>query len=436
MLDALLEKLGGLLPKNFIIAAFFPVLLFAGANGVMCYLTVPRFREWAGRYAALDAGQQAFYGIPVLIVVAVAAYIFSMLNLSLRRALEGEPPLLPDRVKDWLKRQLTVRQRHKLRRLEAQLKESERFWWRLKRLVDGKEGKGDGLESILTKAYTAGTAQAAACDYAPDKSAAAAVAELAKRREENREITAQELSDAVGQLAAELGKCNVGRQKPGDPDYENKRELNEDFEALREVIRYAVSRAEEEYATRYNQREYNYSRYKLSPTTMGNVAESVRGYARSRYAMNLDPFWLRVQKLVLDDKDFYASLLDAKTQLDFLVSLCWLTAAFTAFWLVYLLYLRQSVWLFLGIGLAGPALAFMWYKIAVQSYLAFADVLRTVLDLYRFKLLDALNIKRPANRQEEQKTWRSLSQVIGYGGADPLDYKAEAKEAPPKTGAT
>src|SRR5215204_3769046 len=89
MLGTLLEKLGTLLPKNFIIANLFPMLLFAGINGLMLYWMSDRFRLAVQNYFAMSAGSQALIGFPILIVITLTAYIFSTLNLFQREILEG-----------------------------------------------------------------------------------------------------------------------------------------------------------------------------------------------------------------------------------------------------------------------------------------------------------------------------------------------------------
>src|SRR4029078_12414129 len=90
MLGTLLEKVGTLLPKNFIIANLFPMLLFAAIDSLMLYWLSGRFRSAVQNYFAMDAGEQALIGFPILIAVTLAAYIFSTLNLLQRELLEGQ----------------------------------------------------------------------------------------------------------------------------------------------------------------------------------------------------------------------------------------------------------------------------------------------------------------------------------------------------------
>src|ERR1044072_6410042 len=108
MLSTLLEKLGTLLPKNFIIANFFPMLLFAAMNGLMLYWMSDRFSMAVDKYFGKDAGNQALIGFPILIVITLAAYITSTFNLLQRELLEGR------NLPDFLKKRLTAGQQRRL----------------------------------------------------------------------------------------------------------------------------------------------------------------------------------------------------------------------------------------------------------------------------------------------------------------------------------
>src|SRR5262245_64604892 len=100
MLGTLLEKIGTLLPRNFIIANFFPILLFAAMNGLMLYWMSDRFHQGVQHYFAMDAGPQALIGFPILIAITLAAYVFSTFNLLQREILEGRygPKPLKERL--------------------------------------------------------------------------------------------------------------------------------------------------------------------------------------------------------------------------------------------------------------------------------------------------------------------------------------------------
>jgi hypothetical protein len=403
VLSTLLEKLGTLLPKSFVIANFFPMLLFVALNGLMLFWMSNSFRETVANYLALSPARQAFIGFPILIAITLAAYISSTLNLVQREILEG---------------------RHLPAPLKAGLSASQQWRKTLSndQFVQVRVARRD-LRSLkgsarLLAARQRGKSEQAVCTYSVDSDAAKAIFAIDRRRIRYEPILAADLEKAIALLADQLAQCPVDQLDPADQDYDNKVLLDRDHRALLECLEYAVEQVENDYTALFNYKEFNYSRFRLAPTAMGNIAESVRSYAKSRYSMNLDPFWSRLQKILVNDEKFYSMLVDAKTQLDFLISLFWVTVCFTIIWTVQLLYFRNSILAFLLVALGGPILSFLWYRIALQNYRAFADILRTSIDLYRFDLLDSFHIERPGGNVAERETWIRLNQLIGFGDAD------------------
>lgn len=400
MLGTLLEKLGTLLPKNFIIANLFPVLLFAAVNGLMLYWMSDSFRLAAQRYFAMGAASQALIGFPILIVITLAAYIFSTLNLFQREFLEGH--YLPEP----LAQVFTAGQQRRADESANKFLEKTEQRRAFKRL--------NGVKN-LRAARASGNQTSDTCVYSEESDAALAVAALEKKRLQYDRIGAEEFEIALGLLEQELSSCPVDVRASGDADLENKLLLNRDQIILIGCLDYIERRLENDYVALFNKRQFNFSGFKVAPTAMGNIAESVHGYARSRYEMNLAPLWSRLQKILIDDDKFYSTLVDAKTQLDFMISLFWVTVCFTVIWTIELIVLRRSLIAFLLVAIGGPVLSIIWYKIALQNYLAFADICRTAVDLYRFKLLDSLNVQRPRGNVHERQTWIQLNQLIGHG---------------------
>src|SRR5262249_28614214 len=140
-----------------------------------------------------------------------------------------------------------------------------------------------------------------------------------------------------------------------------------------------------------------------------------QSYATTRYNLNLDLHWSRLQKAVRRDDASWAIIQDSKTQLDFLINSCWLTIGWTAVWSVALLLRGYHPWVFLAVSLGGPLIARVWYLVAVEQYRAFADLLRTSVDLFRFDLLKDLRLALPADLLDERYLWDELNQVTAYG---------------------
>jgi len=408
MLGTLLDKLGGLLPRSFIVSSFFPVLIFATLNGAMLYRFSPSFKRVFEAYFALDASKQATYGVGILIAISFVAYIFSTLNLYLRELLEGKHFA----GFTTLQTLMVAEKQRQLDALKDSLERSKRQHFLLQK-------RYPEWFKRLEDAYRAANKPNVDNKYSAQSPVAIMISKLKTERTRNVLITAQRFEDAVSAFEQETKSYPTVAEGSTPGDRENRRKLDEDHTNLRFLIYYSQAIAQNNYVEVFNQIEFQYSRYKVNATSMGNIAESVRSYARSRYEINLDSFWSRLQKSIQSDEKFYATLIDAKTQLDFLVSLFWLTAVFTIIWLAVLLYGRTSWLAFVLVGVIGAGLAYLWYAIAKQNYLAFADILRTSIDLFRFDLLEGLHVRLPSSSDHERKTWGQLNYLIGYG--DPTE---------------
>jgi len=407
VLGTLLERVGALLPKSFTISNLFPMLMFAAVNGLMLYWMSGRFREVVHDYLSQPAGKQALIGFPILIAIALAAYIFSATNLLQREILEGKY------LRDGVRRRFTAGQQ---KRIEDDKKEFADVRDNRQRLQDLD------AQNRFRKARQKGKESNKGCEYSASNAAAKELAVLNQKRLEYKVITAEDFEQPIALLEDEFKKCWVDKTDATELETAAANLLDEHMMMLLDRLDFAKKEAEAAYVALYNKREFNYSRYRVAPTAMGNIAESTRSYARSRYAMDLDAFWSRLQTVVVDDEKFYSSLVDTKTQLDFTLSLFWLTVCFTAIWTVELLILRKSILAFVLVAVGGPVLSILWYQIALQNYRAFADVLKTSIDLYRFDLLARLRAERPRGNEHERQIWGNLNSVIGYGEPGQLVY--------------
>jgi hypothetical protein len=75
----------------------------------------------------------------------------------------------------------------------------------------------------------------------------------------------------------------------------------------------------------------------------------------------------------------------------------------------------QAMDLFLGIAVVGPLLAYVWYRVALQNYRAFANLLCASVDLFRTDLLKALRVPLPANAEQERLIWETIEQRLVFG---------------------
>src|SRR5712691_3364814 len=99
MLSNLLDKLGALLSKSFVIGSFIPVLIFAFLNGALLYWNASWFRGGWAESQLFDA-KAGFVMGAILIGLAVTAYVLSSVSVFLREVLEGKHfrPFLPKKL--------------------------------------------------------------------------------------------------------------------------------------------------------------------------------------------------------------------------------------------------------------------------------------------------------------------------------------------------
>lgn len=121
-------------------------------------------------------------------------------------------------------------------------------------------------------------------------------------------------------------------------------------------------------------------------------------------------------------------------QLDFLVLCVFLSAVSTAVWLVVLPIWAGAGWLLPAVAVLGLLLTRLFYLAATENYVAFGELVRSSIDLYRFDLVDALRVARPRSLRDERVLWDALQRVSAAGqeGID-LSYRHPdpAKEPQP-----
>jgi hypothetical protein len=388
MLSALLDRLGALLSKYFIIGSFMPVLIFAFLNGVLLYFNSDRFRGFVK--PDLSGLQAGFAIATILIVLAVVAYGLSSISFFLREVLEGKHVinLLPSKLFQSVQRDRReeVSQSYESARGVAARIAKLRPEWRdkLKKTADEGANKHKGKMTY-------------------DGKAGKAAEELNKVRKlynSGDKIKFNDLEAAVDALAMALAE-NDGSKDPLAPDYD----------ALLEMIDNADDAWTAEAVRWFDEKQASFGTGDVAPTTMGNIALSMGSYTYSRYGFSLGAFWSRLQPVLEANKDFYSSLLDAKTQLDFLVACCCLGGTTTVVWTLLLLCKGHLVLLFLVVAAGGPLLTRLFYWLAVKNYLVFADLVRTSVDLYRLGLLQSLHVAVPCGLREERRTWKSLERL-------------------------
>ncbi len=70
---------------------------------------------------------------------------------------------------------------------------------------------------------------------------------------------------------------------------------------------------------------------------------------------------------------------------------------------------------FVVVAFAAPLGARFFYELAVENYLIFTDVVKSAVDLYRFKLLKSLHIPLPGGIRQERELWSALQDLATFG---------------------
>jgi hypothetical protein len=148
---------------------------------------------------------------------------------------------------------------------------------------------------------------------------------------------------------------------------------------------------------------------KMMPTRLGNILRASEIYAYDRYGIDAAPIWSRLSQLLKPEET--AAIEELKLTRDFMLLMCVLSASFSFVWCALLLILTRRWDLFLACA-AGWPLAALFYHSAVQSSLAYAEQVRVVFDLYRARLLEAMDRPTPASPSDEQGQWLEIGRFF------------------------
>lgn len=395
MLTTLLDRLGSLVSRQFVVAYFIPVLVFALLNALLLGWRSEAFRAWA---PAQFEGFKGLYAFPVLFGLSVIAYLLFSANVYLRQVLEGRR-LLPDAILKTVA--AGERDRH-----ERLLREHEHARDQFYAVAEAKPQWREELSAASDKGHARPQDGA---EYGENSPAPQKLAQLRAKYGRAEPILKTEVDEAVDALSRVLELIDRTAER------EAARRLQSDHDYILELLDYAERSWDARRIAALNRLDMEFGQGEPRATRMGNVAASLEGYAQTRYRMNLDTFWNRMQPVLLTNEKFYGMLLDAKMQLDFLVVCCWLCIFTAVGWMMAMPWVPFSWPFFLTVSLLAPLLARFFYRLAVENYLVFADVVKSAVDLFRFQLLKSLRVPTPTGIRQERELWASLQDLSTFG---------------------
>lgn len=409
-IGSFLDRLQGFFSKSFILSGFLPLAAVLILNGLLLQWVLPETRPIL-RELLLPASGSV---LPNWVLLGVLTYVLGMvlasLNPGLRHLLEGR--FLPAPIQDWKRRQFYAELQE--RQAERETLSTELFRLRkasqpdkgwVKALMEARligdklPDDGEPLDSGLKQRY----------------------AQLKERQLGWQPVRLDELQSLFTPLKSEL-QSRPASKIP---------ELDRMQVGFAELLEYACGKVEIEYSRVEVAIRLRYPRRVggLQPTQLANLAEVHREYGLDRFGLDSDLFWLRLLKLARADKDFYPLLDDAKTQLDFAVAVTVLLGLTVLVWFPLSMLFAPTIWPYLLIAVIGLPAVVIFYRVVIQAYGTFAEVVRAALDLYRFDMLKALHLQLPEDLAEEKDTWQKLARLAAGAGVDLVYQHGEQKAA-------
>jgi len=405
MIGPALDHVQKIFGKGFLIAAFFPSLLFVT---VVSYLWVGfgPLKKIVDEWAQKGLKESTFEFVLVLVAVYLLAYVTYGTRAAAHQILQGDWPfpfyLLLGPVMRVFVRWKVRRKRRLLVRREEEL--NDPAW-----VIESEFGEAS---SPLQSSPVEARRQLERVRRVHGQLLRSLKRDNWTSRHDNRYLfvirQARLLQANRGRLPIDLQRdissliCNI-----------NDAYLDENHPELRRSVVRLNTLAEREWAAAYSDLYDNYpddERW-LRPTMLGNVAAVLELHPLNRYGINLSALWPRLIHVLTEDAR--ARIEDSKIYLDFTVlmslfSLVTIGVAIASDFLGP----NRDTWLKILL----PALALLasiaFYNLAIHANRAYAVQIEAAVDLFRLKLLDALEISRPQNMAEEKRKWEQLRYFI------------------------
>ena len=190
------------------------------------------------------------------------------------------------------------------------------------------------------------------------------------------------------------------------------------------VLPAGLDRAERELYRRVTDRIFQYPAQprNVGPTKLANIQEAQRDYITSNYGIDVSLFWADLQKVASADEKFAPTLDNAKTRLDFSVAMTAVAAIFTIGWIALNIWFGSRPLVYTLVAMLGLFAILVCQRLVFINYVAFAETVRTSVELFRFQLLKALHLPLPANNNAEQQIWLDLGRKLETGAAITITY--------------
>lgn len=379
MINTILGNIAGIVQKYFLFAFFLPTLLFATAVAGAFGAAIGLESTMAAVESSL-ATRWAWTSSLGAVALVAAAYILSALRESMTQLWAGDAPLIRALLWGWVAMGQARQRRHYM---HLRRRSSERSSWE-KVLEEFEDHVGATWRS---PGITAGP------------------------------WTRWKLRIRIRLLHPWMSQFSVRARLTVIEQYWVRfdgESLTAEYELLKR--RLLDWQQQSSYATQACAAELDRSFGALATvkaTRLGNVIDSYNHYAFTRYRIEAELLWPRLQHVI--PSSYSDAVQDAKVLLDFGVTMCTLATLYAVLAILIGPWLTYEPTLWSAIGVAALAVARFFYTLSVKSAMQYGDRLRSSFDLFRLELLEQFGVPRPTSLAEERATWEKLSQLVVYG---------------------
>lgn len=414
MFGSVVDKIGTVVSRSFLLSSFFPFLIFAAINIAVTWFAFPNARWVLDEAIKLEAGKQAMVLGTTFIAIAVVAYLFSPLTLLLRQVLEGRV-LIPRFIQDGLREeQFAIAQELKEKRDRANTRDNDIaafFQKQLERLIEARR-TGSALKALGP------SAQAQICAADAEITAVERIA-TPRRTTETATITALEGAISTIVMALSCSSTTLPETAP-ECDHALSKKLAASQAKATVLLRRAVDDAHQALIEAQEILRGRFALKGIWPTHIANIRAAAESHSVDAYGVEFEFIWPRLRFAMQKDEKAVALLDGARAQVDFSLLMTLLCGTFVLVWLSIFIGSAQPPLAIIMLGLAGLMVISFLLRVVEESIKQLGELISSTVDLYRFKLLREMDIDPPGNLTAERALWRRLQQssTTGLGTID------------------
>ncbi|MDW5314525.1 hypothetical protein [Rhizobium sp. PL01] len=412
MFAEVLGKIDSWFGRSFLLARYFPWLLFCFANALVAAIEFEAVRAFLlEEYRNLGSGEKLVNLVIALSTIAVIAFTLSPAVQPITRLLEGR------RLPWWIAEPLAFG--HVLKR-DRRIARGDTLFKRRATLPDS-----DDVISRLARDRVEGAFSHGVANPSDIATAEAAIQPLRIARYLNRPIEVDTLKNAIESLSTAL-KSNCAEEKQLRPTANDEakadaaalnalhREMADQYKGL---VTYATDVAQAHEAHEFEAYQTLFATVEVAPTRFGNDIAALRSYCDTRYGFDFDLLWPRLQ-LVIKNEALLAKLDNARIQLDFSIISLVLAGLFTVIWMAVLAIWGNSLVALMIVITFGPVMTALWLWTVHESFSAFAEIVRGAIDICRFDLLKAMQRPLPKTVGDERAIWAAVERMLSLNETD------------------